>query len=150
METITVQEAETLINEGGKVVVDVWMNNCNPCQQYFPIFEEVAKTMPHIKFVKVQLPDDVPGKDAFRIKGLGVKSAPTTFVFHDGSLRGFQGGVLRPHQLARMAEAGIYEKDIDQYSVMELKAAVFDCMSQIEPLMNSKNLLITELQKRSA
>ena len=40
-----------LIKTGEKIVLRVWMNNCNPCKAYEPVFEKIIAQYPEVKFV---------------------------------------------------------------------------------------------------
>ena len=61
------------------VVVDFWAPWCGPCRMMAPHFEQAARDMPHIRFVKVNS-DEAPQASA----QFGIRSIPTLIVFSQG------------------------------------------------------------------
>jgi len=52
-----------VLDSKGLVLVDFWAEWCSPCRQLGPILEAVSKTMPNIKFCKVNV-DEAPSTAA--------------------------------------------------------------------------------------
>ncbi len=63
----------------GLVVVDFWADWCGPCKMMAPVFEELSKELPKIKFAKLNVDDQGELAQEF-----GVMSIPTFIVFKDG------------------------------------------------------------------
>lgn len=68
-----------VLDSKGLVLVDFWAEWCSPCRQLGPILESVSKTMPNIKFCKVNV-DEAPSTAA----SFGIRSIPSMFLFKDG------------------------------------------------------------------
>lgn len=54
-------------NRRGAVVVDWWMMGCGPCNMIAPVFVELARAFPTVRFVKIR--GDLP---ANRVRGVCV------------------------------------------------------------------------------
>lgn len=63
---------------------------CSACKVYDPIFEEVKKELPMIKFESKDAEDEDPN---YLIE-LGVKAVPTTLIFRDDKLEKMISGVI--------------------------------------------------------
>ena len=68
-----------VLDSKGLVLVDFWAEWCSPCRQLGPILESVSKTMPNVKFCKVNV-DEAPSTAA----SFGIRSIPSMFLFRDG------------------------------------------------------------------
>ena len=68
-----------VLNESKKVLVDFYAQWCGPCQVLSPIVEEVAKSNPDIKVVRVNIDD----AESLAID-YGVMSIPTLVVIEAG------------------------------------------------------------------
>lgn len=79
---LSLQESDfqkEVLDSKGLVLVDFWAEWCSPCRQLGPILESVSKTMPNIKFCKVNV-DEAPSTAA----SFGIRSIPSMFLFKDG------------------------------------------------------------------
>ena len=89
-------EWEAVLEEAGDslVVLDFTATWCGPCQRIAPAFDAMAKEMPHVRFLKVDV--DELGELAAE---MGVTSMPTFLFFRNGEsiaqLRGADEGRLR-------------------------------------------------------
>lgn len=81
---VHVNEAEfekEVLKENGLVVVDFWATWCGPCKMIAPIIEELDKEMPNVKFVKVDVDNNLQIASQYKIV-----SIPTLKIFKDGSV----------------------------------------------------------------
>lgn len=81
------------------VLVDFWAAWCGPCRMYGPQFEQLASERGDIRFVKVNS-DEAPGASG----GLGVRSIPTTILFHHGQEVGRMSGAMSAAQLSNWVD----------------------------------------------
>jgi len=81
------------------VVVDFWASWCGPCLRLAPVFEELAKEMPDVQFVKVDVDAEPSLAEQFR-----VTSIPTLRLFKGGQLVGSQVGASSKAQLRETLE----------------------------------------------
>lgn len=81
-------EAEVLQAEQ-PVVVDFWASWCGPCQMVGPLIEQLSEEMPEIKFVKVNVDDELELARKYR-----VESIPTLLMFDAGKEVKRQVGAL--------------------------------------------------------
>ena len=79
------------------VVLDFWASWCGPCKMLAPVFEEISKEMPNVKFGKVDVDEEMELARQF-----GVSSIPMLAIIKDGKLIGTLVG-YRPK--AALAEA---------------------------------------------
>ena len=79
------------------VVLDFWASWCGPCKMLAPVFEEVSKEMPDVKFGKVNVDEEMDLARQF-----GVSSIPMLAIIKDGEVTGTLVG-YRPK--AALAEA---------------------------------------------
>lgn len=64
----------------GNVVVDFYAPWCGPCKQLGPVIDELARELPQITFLKVNV-DSFPGLSG----RYGVRSMPTLFFLQNGT-----------------------------------------------------------------
>lgn len=77
------------LKKKGLVVVDFNTEWCGPCKRFAPVFEELAKTYPDVKFLSVDS-EKIDHEDCKNFK-----SVPTFKVFLNGELKREFSGVDR-------------------------------------------------------
>jgi len=71
----------------GLVVVDYYTNWCGPCKKFAPVYEEMAKNNPGVKFLSVDA-EAIEHEDTENIK-----TVPTFRVFFNGNMKREFSGV---------------------------------------------------------
>lgn len=106
--TLTKENFEQTITDGGIVLVDFWASWCGPCRMFAPVFEQAAEKNPDLVFGKVDTEDQQELAAAFRIM-----SIPTLMVFRDNVLVFAQPGAL-PAPVLDDLIAKVRELDMDE------------------------------------
>jgi thioredoxin 1 len=94
---ITTQELEQKIQNGEKVIVEMWAPWCGPCRMLKPVFERVAQN----NDTDVQMYTLNIDENRETAVKYGVRSIPTIKVFDGGEVKETRVGVI--------AEQGIKE-----------------------------------------
>jgi thioredoxin 1 len=105
--TLTAQNVEKTILEGGTVLVDFWAEWCGPCKRFAPVFEEASQQHSDIVFGKV----DTEAEQALAAAA-NITSIPTLMAFRDGILVFAQPGALPAQGLEQVIE-GVKGLDMD-------------------------------------
>jgi thioredoxin 1 len=93
--TLTAENFEKTVLEGGTVLVDFWAEWCGPCKRFGPIYEDASEQHPDIVFGKV----DTEAEQALAAAA-NITSIPTLMAFRDGILVFAQAGALPAPMLA--------------------------------------------------
>ena len=93
--TLTAENFEKTVLEGGTVFVDFWADWCGPCKRFAPVYEAASQEHPDIVFGKV----DTEAEQALA-SAANITSIPTLMGFRDGILVFAQAGALPAPALA--------------------------------------------------
>lgn len=92
---ITGLELQEKIDNGDKLIIDLWMYGCSPCLRMKPIFEKVANE--NTSDVQMFTMDVKKNMDI--AMSLGIRSVPTIVMFNGGNIVNRKVGVLLEHQI---------------------------------------------------
>lgn len=105
-----------VIRDGGITFVDFWAGWCQPCLRFAPIYDEVSKEYPEIRFGKV----DTEAEKAFA-ESLKITAIPTLMAFRDGVLVYSNAGAMNKQQFTELVEA-VSALDMDEVSKSSAEA----------------------------
>ena len=114
--TLTAENFEKTILEGGTVFVDFWAEWCGPCKRFGPVFETASEKHADVVFGKV----DTEAEQALAAAA-NITSIPMLMGFRDGILVFAQAGAL---------PATALEDVITQVQALDMDAVRADIESQ--------------------
>ena len=114
--TLTAENFEKTILEGGTVFVDFWAEWCGPCKRFGPVFESASEQHADVVFGKV----DTEAEQALAAAA-NITSIPMLMGFRDGILVFAQAGAL---------PATALEDVITQVKALDMDAVRADIESQ--------------------
>ena len=114
--TLTAENFEKTILEGGTVFVDFWAEWCGPCKRFGPVFESASEQHTDVVFGKV----DTEAEQALAAAA-NITSIPMLMGFRDGILVFAQAGAL---------PAPALEDVITQVKALDMDAVRADIESQ--------------------
>lgn len=88
IEINTIDELKSVVEQNETAVVDLYATWCVPCQQMFPVVEELAGETPAVPFYKVDI-DKVPDAKEFT----GAKAVPMLLIYKNGRKKEFAFGI---------------------------------------------------------
>lgn len=155
---LTEESAKDFIKSKKLIIVKGWMDNCKYCDEYLPIYEEVAKEYfsNNIGFGSLKIPSNGPSefrRNYMKSKPGEPSGAPCTFVFKDGEFVMKHNGRIDATQLKELfldnkTPAQAKPKQPSDFSIVELKAAWLDQILMIENCQKNIQEIQAELAKR--
>ena len=95
---ITAKELQEKINNGDKIIVEMWAPWCGPCRMMKPVFEKVASN----NDTDVQMfTMNIDENREVAVK-YGVRSIPTIKVFDGGEVKETKVGVLAEQSIKEL------------------------------------------------
>ena len=82
------------------VVVDFWASWCGPCKMMAPFFQEAARSLSEVRFVKIDTDANPRAAAQYQIR-----SIPTLILFQGGKEVARQSGVMNAQQLRQWLTA---------------------------------------------
>ena len=95
---ITTQELQEKINNGEKIIVEMWAPWCGPCRMMKPVFERVAQN----NDTDVQMYTMDIDKNREFVSSLGIRSIPTIKIFDGGEVKDTKVGVLAEQSIKEL------------------------------------------------
>jgi thioredoxin 1 len=123
--TLTAENFEKTILEGGTVFVDFWAEWCGPCKRFGPVFESASEKHSDVVFGKV----DTEAEQALAAAA-NITSIPMLMGFRDGILVFAQAGAL---------PAPMLEDVITKVQALDMDAVRADIESQKAPQAQAKS-----------
>lgn len=95
---ITAQDLQEKINNGEKIIVEMWAPWCGPCRMMKPVFERVAQN----NDTDVQMYTMDIDKNREFVSSLGIRSIPTIKVFDGGEVKDTKVGVIAEQSIKEL------------------------------------------------
>ncbi len=105
---LTAGNFESVMDDGGLVLVDFWAAWCGPCRMFAPVFQRVSERHPDAVFGKV----DTEAQPELAA-GFGISSIPTLMIIRDKVVLYAQPGAL-PEQALEQLINQAREIDMDE------------------------------------
>ena len=100
MLNLTKDNFKTEVEEfSGLVAIDLWATWCGPCRMMAPVFEEVSKDFPDVKFCKINVDEEPELTRMFN-----VTSIPTIALVKDNTFVDLLVGYVNKEKLAEFIE----------------------------------------------
>ena len=105
---LTAGNFESVVDDGGLVLIDFWAAWCGPCRMFGPVFQRVSERHPDAVFGKV----DTEAQPELAA-GFGISSIPTLVIIRDKVVLYAQPGAL-PEQALEQVITQAREIDMDE------------------------------------
>lgn len=128
----------------GLTVIKAWADNCGPCSDFEPVFENVSNEIVGHKFGSIKVAKDSPSE--FRRTHMVAKKigdgigTPMTFLFENGKEVRRHYGMLQETDLMKFIVTGLpdkpVQKDLKTASEQDLKARLWDIEQEHKLIMD--------------
>jgi thioredoxin 1 len=112
---LTSTNFESVVAEGGLVLIDFWASWCGPCKMFGPVFERASESNPDAVFGKVDTEAQRELAASF-----GISSIPTLMIIRDKVMLYAQPGALPEQALDQLISQA---KQVDMNEVRASLAA---------------------------
>jgi hypothetical protein len=157
--TISDNTFASWLADNPNAVVLGWMENCTYCEQFKPIFQQVAEdpAFDALSFSTILIPrSGSEFKRLYMKANLGEKTgAPCTFLFQAGEYLRRHHGLMTVEQLRQFLASGNVtvsnpHKTLQELTNVELKASWLDQILSVERAQAIIRAIQTELDSRSS
>lgn len=108
IETVTLDNFNSITASDGIVFLDCWADWCPPCRAFKPVFEAAAEEHTDISFGSLDTQNE-----RVLASQLGISSIPTIMAFRDGILVFSQPGALQAKGFSQLIDA-VRNLDMDE------------------------------------
>ncbi len=65
-----IKELDSLVQTKKTIVIDFYATWCGPCQMLSPIIHELEQEMPNVKFIKINVDEDIRMAQKFNVSSI--------------------------------------------------------------------------------
>lgn len=101
IERIATEQVDEKVQQADRpVALDLWMDNCPPCDALAPKLKTVADAFEgRVEVLQVKVDEEAPILEQYAVKGM-----PTVLLFEDGNMVDRLSGLIRKKDLEKAFE----------------------------------------------